>query len=74
MKIKRRLLTQEEMQKREMNSLIGGSNINSASHCECDGSTNSLASDCNDNTNKADYCHCKGNNSNLNSLYSCSCS
>jgi hypothetical protein len=73
MKIIRKLLTKEELEKREMNNILGGTNDNNATGCTCKGSCNDV-SGCNDNTNNASDCNCKGNHSNTNDFASCKCS
>lgn len=91
MKILRKIVLGDNIDKDGMNILRGGmqsrSNINDASGCICDGSTNSnfmcgdnengaLSCSCSgngDNDNDASYCRCEGANDNSNGQTSCCC-
>ena len=57
---------------KQMTGLLGGANVNKASFCGCDESTNSTDK-CNNNTNYSWGCSCWGNNSNTNTEIRCSC-
>lgn len=75
MEIKRRILTMEDMEKREKSHILGGSmsNINEADGCSCSGSSNGWFF-CNDNSNAQKGCTCIGENDNSNEKMECSCS
>ncbi len=56
----------------QMDSLLGGSNVNEADYCKCSGNTQGWPW-CGDNKNTMSGCACNGNDGNSNSSTGCSC-
>ena len=72
MKILKKVVIGKRFSTDEMNALRGGSNLNEAPYCDCNGSTNSTSL-CNNNLNSATPCKCSGNNNNVNKYGPCNC-
>lgn len=68
MLIKKRLLTKEELNAKDMSNIFGGENSNNGTSCNCSGGTFGT------NSNGASHCQCSGQfGTNTNKQSGCKC-